>query len=111
MHFRGSRKGGESIEKFEERVAAWVETLEHGEGGSIILPLEYPIEFTSDEVCDQLTIRRPTGADRRAVKMSDDVMKIQLARIARLTGLTDRHVDRLDDADIERIEAVIGNFS
>ena len=118
MHFNTSKEFGETDEAFDQRVKAWIEGLDQESDGSIVLPLEWPKTFTfkgsdgnREEELAELKLRRPTGADRRAIKLSDQPTKILLDRLARLTGLTDKQVDALDEADLDRAELVIGNFS
>jgi hypothetical protein len=85
--------------------------------GTVEVVLAHPVTVTmiprggesQTSTIESLTLRRVTGADLRQVgKLEGAAMTLALA--ARLSGQTDRVIDRLDGADILRLGKVIGDF-
>jgi hypothetical protein len=109
----------ESARVFEARIKAAVEALEVDSDGRKVLPLAHPVTmlFTSpgqparEEQRSALYIRRPTGADIRAVNEGASGTKIVMDRFERLTGLTSKEADKIAESDIQRAMAVIENFT
>ena len=97
---------------------AAIDCLVEMDGGAKMLPLEYPIvtkrrigSDVQEETLSVVTIRRPKGADLRALNTRGDIAALALDRIARLTGLDAKDVDKLDQLDIERIGDVMESFT
>lgn len=116
--FNPDRQRGEKKVAFDERIETSIAALDRDARGAIVLPLEYPImryagpAHAPEEIpIEALTLRRPVGADARAIDVSDTGSAIMLLRLERLSGLTAKEIDRIDEADIKRATMVMLNFT
>lgn len=116
--FDTNRQPDEKDVDYQARMTAEVAALETNADGRVILPLAYPIVTVfkrgseeREETIEALTFRRPNGGDLRALDIRKPENIILLQRIERLSGLSVREIDKLDEADIERAGIVVSNFT
>lgn len=79
--------------------------------GSVTLPLRFPIDTTDGTSVSVVTVRRKRMVDNLAVKKIDNAVDVVITLIARLTGLKETEVHKMDEADAETISTVIEGFS
>jgi hypothetical protein len=82
--------------------------------GTVTLPLGYPIKWTvngQEELIHSVTIRRKTMADNLSIKRLDNPIDVAITLIALLTGLHEKAVEKMDEADADAIGTIIEGFS
>lgn len=75
----------------------------------VVVKLDWPLKWDSDELVTEITLRRPKGRDIKSIG-KDLNMADLLAIAAKLSGYTPAFFDELDGADCLKVTEVVGDF-